>query len=198
MKQESNKKPKTTSASAQAHVDILDLDIDWTAVFPTARIKTILQKEPSIGRLPKESLEMIGASSALFLKQLFKAARAQDTAAVQTDDNDNAHDQKGSSASRPIVITAAHISRAVKANESWHLFATALEEEGELLATTTVTAAAGEKRKRKPAPKTRPQEEVSKSVDPALDEALQLAALESTAATTNEKEIVADEEDYDS
>jgi hypothetical protein len=39
---------------------------------------------------------------------------------------------------------------------------------------------------------------VDKSSDPSLGEALQLAALESTAATTNGKEIVVDDEDYDS
>jgi hypothetical protein len=151
----------------------------------------ILQKESAIGRLPKESAEMVGASSALFLKHLFK--KAQD-AAVQT--ANSTATASASDTNRPIVITAADVRHAVESKESWHLFAAALEEEEELFAPTST--AAGGKRKRKPAPKKPPKEGVDKSSDPSLDEALQLAALESATATTDGKEIVVDDEDYDS
>jgi hypothetical protein len=192
----SNGKPDVV-ASATANVDAdVDDDIDWTTVFPVAKIKAILQKESAIGRLPKESVEMVGASSALFLKRLFRAAQ---DAAVQTA-NSNATATATATASgttnQPIVITAADVRHAVESKESWHLFAAALEDEEELFAPTST--AAGRKRKRKPAPKKPPKEEVDKSSDPSLDEALQLAALESTAANTNGKEIVVDDEDYDS
>jgi hypothetical protein len=192
----SNGKPDVV-ASATANVDAdVDDDIDWTTVFPVAKIKAILQNESAIGRLPKESVEMVGASSALFLKRLFRAAQ---DAAVQTA-NSNATATATATASgttnQPIVITAADVRHAVESKESWHLFAAALEDEEELFAPTST--AAGRKRKRKPAPKKPPKEEVDKSSDPSLDEALQLAALESTAANTNGKEIVVDDEDYDS
>jgi hypothetical protein len=196
----------STSATATANADAdADMDIDWTTVFPAARIKAILQKEPSIGRLPKESVEMVGASSALFLKYLFKAAQdaavqaangTASTGASATGTDTDTTDQYEKASNRPIVITAADVRRAVESKESWHLFAAALEDEEELFAPTST--AAGGKRKRKPAPKKPPKEEVGKSLDPSLDEALQIAALESTTATTNGKEIVIDDEDYDS
>jgi hypothetical protein len=179
----------STSASATANADV-DI-IDWTTVFPIAKIKVILQKESAIGKLPKESVEMVGASSALFLKHLFK--NAQD-AAVQT--ANSTATASASDTNRPIVITAADVRHAVESKESWHLFAAALEDEEELFAPTST--AAGGKRKRKPAPKKQSKEVADKSSDPSLDEALQLAALESTAATTDGKEIVVDDEDYDS
>jgi hypothetical protein len=198
----SNGKPEvvaSASTSATANADADD-DIDWTTVFPAARIKAILQKESAIGRLPKESVEMVGASSALFLKHLFKAAK---DAAVQTENSTASasatatgttdHHEKASN--RPIIITAADVRHAVESKESWHLFAAALEDEEQLFAPTST--AAGGKRKRKPAPKKPPKEVVDKSSDPSLDEALQIAALGSTAATTNGKEIVVDDEDYD-
>ena len=195
----SNGKPDlvaSASTSAAANVDAaVDVDdsIDWTTVFPIAKIKAILQKESAIGRMPKESVEIVGASSALFLKRLFKAA--QDSAVQNADSNATAT-ARASSTKRPIVITAADVRLAVQSKESWHLFAAALEDEEELFSTTST--AAGGKRKRKPAPKKLPKEEVDKSSDPSLDEALQLSALESTSATTNGKEIVVDDEDYDS
>jgi hypothetical protein len=194
----SNGKPDVV-ASATANVDAdVDDDIDWTTVFPVAKIKAILQKESAIGRLPKESVEMVGASSALFLKRLFRAA--QDAAVQTANSNATATATATATASgttnQPIVITAADVRHAVESKESWHLFAAALEDEEELFAPTST--AAGRKRKRKPAPKKPPKEEVDKSSDPSLDEALQLAALESTAANTNGKEIVVDDEDYDS
>jgi hypothetical protein len=180
----------STSASTSANA-AADDKIDWTTVFPIAKIRVILQKESAIGRLPKESAEMVGASSALFLKHLFK--KAQD-AAVQT--ANSTATASASDTNRPIVITAADVRHAVESKESWHLFAAALEEEEELFAPTST--AAGGKRKRKPAPKKPPKEGVDKSSDPSLDEALQLAALESATATTDGKEIVVDDEDYDS
>jgi hypothetical protein len=194
----SNGKPDVV-ASATANVDAdVDDDIDWTTVFPVAKIKAILQNESAIGRLPKESVEMVGASSALFLKRLFRAA--QDAAVQTANSNATATATATATASgttnQPIVITAADVRHAVESKESWHLFAAALEDEEELFAPTST--AAGRKRKRKPAPKKPPKEEVDKSSDPSLDEALQLAALESTAANTNGKEIVVDDEDYDS
>jgi hypothetical protein len=189
----SNGKPDVV-ASATANVDAdVDDDIDWTTVFPVAKIKAILQNESAIGRLPKESVEMVGASSALFLKRLFRAAQ---DAAVQTANSNATASASASGTKRPIVITAADVRQAVESKESWHLFAAALEDEEELFAPTST--AAGGKRKRKPAPKKQSKEVADKSSDPSLDEALQLAALESTAATTDGKEIVVDEEDYDS
>jgi hypothetical protein len=178
----------SSNANVDADTDD-DLDIDWTTVFPMASIKKILQKEKAIGRLPKESVEIVGATSALFLKELFKAAQDAAVETATTNHHDEALDG-------PIVITAADVRTAVESKESWHLFAAALEDETELFAPRS--AAAGAKRKRKPAPKkAAPKEEVGKSSDPSLNEALQIAALESTAAATNGKEIVADEEDYD-
>jgi hypothetical protein len=195
----SNRKPDvvasaSTSASAKARANSaadVDTNIDWKTVFPIAKLKVILQKESAIGRLPKESVEMVGASSALFLKHLFKDAQ---DAAVQTANRLNT--ASASDTNRTIVITAADVRHAVESKESWQLFASALEDEEELFAPSS--SAAGGKRKRKPAPKKPPKEVVDKSSDPSLDEALQLAALESTTATTNGKEIVADDEDYDS
>jgi hypothetical protein len=190
----------SASNSATANVDAdADVDnIDWTTVFPIAKLKAILQKESAIGRLPKESVEMVGASSAIFLKRLFKAAQ---DAAVETANSTATATAtataRASSTNQPIVITATDVRHAVESKESWHLFAAALEDEEELFAPTST--AAGGKRKRKPAPKKQPPKEVvDKSSDPSLDEALQLAALESTAAATNGKEIVVDDEDYDS
>lgn len=203
----SNGKPEVVlSASASAStLDDADadaaVDIDWATVFPAARIKTILQKELAIGRLPKESIEMVGASSALFLKQLFKAAQetAVQTANSAADSTGTGTSDPYKASNQPIVITAADVRHAVESKESWHLFAAALEDEEELFAPTATASAGGKrKRKRKPAQKKLPKEEVDKSSDPLLDEALQLAALESTTADTNGKEIVVDDEDYDS
>jgi hypothetical protein len=212
--------PVITAASSkqpQANTTTAAPSIDVSNAFPTARIKTILQKEDGIGALPKKTVDMIGASSALFLQKLLQAAETAATQTAQDGTLDPNNTRTATLASgnvdpdRPVVVTAADVKRALETNESWHFFSPSLEEElpagGQESSTTShllpqkrpaKRAGAGHATNLATSKKKRPKKESTETLDEqaAVEQALKLAAPESLTLTINQ-EIQADEEDYD-
>lgn len=204
-------KPSATTSTAESTAET----VDWTQCFATTRIKTILQKEPAIGVLPKQTLEMIGASSALFVQKLLHAARG---AAANTDQpsRDSATaavavpGSNSKASQQPVVVTAANVRQAIKADDSWSFLSAVLEKElagtaGDDTATTSHLLPRKRTTKRRSAgTASKKQKTTAASVlseDPIRDEkavveeALQVASLEQVAMA--QKEIEEDEEDYD-
>jgi hypothetical protein len=53
------------------------IEIDWTTLLPQARIKAMLQENSSVGILPKQTMDLITAASALFVRDLMERAKTE-------------------------------------------------------------------------------------------------------------------------
>lgn len=166
-------------------------DIDWASVFPSSRIKSLLQQESGIGVLPKQSVDLIGACSALFVKQLW-------TQAINSKDETQ---------QEAVVVTVDDVRRAIESNETWHDVLSGVlkdfpQEGSSHLSTSTASLKRPARMTKAASTSTRSVKRAKKQLDPSLDdkaaveEALEVAALQ-PAAMSRQSEIVADEEDYD-
>jgi hypothetical protein len=147
--------------------------IDWRNVLPIQKIKMILQENEKISVLPKVSIELISAASALFLNQILQSTNVPDDRQIDLND----------------------IIRVVDANEQFAFLSStvhAVQEEQaasslHLLPKKQTSTYKSEKRKRT----SKENVEIeSASVKEAVDIANNLKA-------TRHHEIDVDEEDYD-
>jgi len=83
--------------------------IDITQTFPPSKIKGLIRQEEGIGKLYHSAVELIAASSAIFIEQL-------KITAIQIAQKEATKEGNGPQGQQPLLITQNHLRRCVTCN----------------------------------------------------------------------------------
>jgi hypothetical protein len=174
-------------------------DFDWLSVFPMSRIKAQIKGSEDIGRLPKKTLELISASSALLVRDIIQESIVHAQAKKQT------NPQSAEAEKSILILNSQDILKGVRERGDLSFLEDAVEQaldmEDGKLASTKVKK--GQKRSRATGNQTAARPNATKKSkinsgisSESLNQALEVSSQETTTAIQSEK-IVVDDEDYD-
>mmetsp|Transcript_1675 Transcript_1675/g.2211 ORF Transcript_1675/g.2211 Transcript_1675/m.2211 type:complete len:192 (-) Transcript_1675:151-726(-) len=93
--------------------DAVPYQVNTSSIFPAAKIKSLLRQEEDIGRVYASAVDLIGASSAIFIKNLTNSAIsiAKEETKLKSDADTTAEDRNCTK--QQLVITAEHIRQCI-------------------------------------------------------------------------------------